>query len=102
MVAIPVISIVGYDDAGVWHGPVLDVILHCPSCHLQHIDAPDPDTVARSRIGTEAVDVWRNPPHRSHLCHGCGFIWRPADVPTNGVAKIQTHGEKDSRRFDVD
>src|SRR5574340_600312 len=23
---------------------------------------------------------WDNPPHRSHLCHGCGHIWRPADV----------------------
>ena len=39
---------------------------------------------------------WNNPPHRSHLCHSCGHIWRPADVPTNGVAAIKTKGSADS------
>lgn len=34
--------------------------------------------------------------HRSHLCHGCGHIWRPADVPTNGVAAVKTKGKADS------
>ena len=34
--------------------------------------------------------------HRSHLCHGCGHIWRPADVPTEGVAHIETVGLNDS------
>src|SRR5690606_32607345 len=38
---------------------------------------------------------WTNPPHRSHLCAGCGFTWRPADVPTNGVAAIKTRGRDD-------
>jgi hypothetical protein len=65
-------------------GPV-DMILHCPACHLQHVDAPD-----------ERTPDWKNEPHRSHLCHGCGFIWRPADVPTNGVKAIATKGEADS------
>lgn len=63
----------------------VDMILHCPSCHLQHVDEPD-----------ERTPDWTNPSHRSHLCHGCGHIWRPADVPTNGVAAIKTKGKKDS------
>jgi hypothetical protein len=69
------------------HASPVDMILHCPRCHLQHIDKPEPDADA---------DGWNNPPHRSHFCHGCGFIWRPADVPTNGVAAIQTRGKNDS------
>jgi hypothetical protein len=63
----------------------IDMMLFCPKCGLQHIDAPD-----------ERTPDWTNPPHRSHLCHGCGCIWRPADVPTNGVAAIQTRGSKDT------
>jgi hypothetical protein len=65
--------------------PPIDMILHCPACHLQHIDAPD-----------ERTPDWKNAPHRSHLCHGCGHIWRPADVPTNGVQAIATKGKADS------
>lgn len=42
----------------------------------------------------------RAPDHRSHLCRpedgGCGHIWRPADVPTNGVAAVKTKGQNDS------
>ena len=60
----------------------INMVLHCPSCGLQHVDAPDGD--------------WTNPPHRSHLCHGCGTIWRPADVPTNGVSSIETRGGADN------
>lgn len=60
----------------------INMVLHCPRCHLQHIDAPE--------------GSWTNPPHRSHLCHGCGFIWRPADVPTNGVQAVRTRGKKDT------
>ena len=26
----------------------------------------------------------------------CGTIWRPADIPTNGVAAITTRGERDN------
>lgn len=61
-------------------GPI-PMILFCPTCGGQHIDAPSPG--------------WDNPPHRSHLCAFCGYIWRPADVPTTGVAKIQTRGKFD-------
>lgn len=63
-------------DAEQPEAPPLDMVLHCPRCHLQHIDAPEP------------ANGWDNPPHRSHLCHCCGCIWRPADVPTNGVASV--------------
>lgn len=64
----------------------INMILHCPACHEQHIDA--------------ASEGWVNPPHRSHLCAnpGCQTIWRPADVPTNGVAAIKTRGRLDSER----
>ena len=63
----------------------IDMVLHCPACGLQHIDAPD-----------ERTEGWMNEPHRSHLCHGCSHIWRPADVPTNGVAAVKTKGKADS------
>jgi len=60
----------------------IPMILYCPRCHHQHIDKPS--------------GVWSNPPHRSHLCSACGWIWRPADVATTGVKNIQTRGEHDS------
>lgn len=60
----------------------INMVLHCPNCMQQHIDAPDGE--------------WTNPPHKSHLCAICGHIWRPADVPTNGVHAVQTRGKNDS------
>jgi hypothetical protein len=60
----------------------INMVLHCPACGTQHVDAPDDD--------------WTNPPHRSHLCGHCGLIWRPADVATNGVAVVQTKGSADT------
>lgn len=63
----------------------IDMMLYCPRCHLQHVDEPD-----------ERTSDWTNPPHRSHLCHGCGCIWRPADVATNGVRAIETAGKADN------
>lgn len=71
----------------------INMVLHCPRCHLQHIDAPDSEPSAYAD-GRESQ--WTNPPHRSHLCHGCGFIWRPADVPTNGVQAVRTRGKNDT------
>jgi len=58
------------------------MLLWCPKCNAQHIDEPS--------------EGWDNPPHRSHLCHDCGCIWRPADVPTNGVKDIKTAGDADT------
>jgi hypothetical protein len=62
--------------------PPVDMILFCPNCGLQHVDMPTAE--------------WDNPPHRSHLCHGCTHVWRPSDTATNGVSEIQTQGRNDS------
>jgi hypothetical protein len=78
----------------------IDMVLHCPACGLQHIDAPEDEREETIREGGEAIGSvivgWDNPPHRSHLCHDCGHVWRPADVPTNGVAAVKTKGKADS------
>jgi hypothetical protein len=86
----------------------IDMVLHCPKCGTQHIDAPEPEPECDCRIpimegaGQHSPscsvfrEVWTNPPHKSHLCHGCGVVWRPADVPTNGVAAVKTKGEHDT------
>lgn len=86
----------------------IDMVLHCPKCGLQHIDASNEEEIrikaaelGIDREGDRAYcdwldeNEWTNPPHKSHLCHGCGHIWRPADVPTNGVAFVQP-GRNDS------
>lgn len=62
----------------------IPMVLHCPRCGLQHVDQAEPD------------GGWTNPPHRSHLCHGCAAIWRPADIATCGVASIETTGASDT------
>lgn len=73
----------------------IKMILFCPACGVQHLDKPDThDEAADKMLAGQAP--WDNPPHRSHLCHGCGHIWRPADVPTEGVAAIATQGKADS------
>lgn len=59
----------------------LPLVIHCPQCHLQHVDVDD-DTGkwATSRL------------HRKHLCKpsdgGCGHVWAPANVHTVGVAEL--------------
>ncbi len=58
--------------------PPIDMILFCPACGEQHIDAPNPR------------ESWTNPPHRTHQCEKCGQEWRPADVATNGVGALKT------------
>lgn len=60
----------------------IPMLLWCPKCNAQHIDEPS--------------EGWDNPPHRSHLCHACGCIWRPADVATTGVKDIKTAGDADT------
>jgi ribA/ribD-fused uncharacterized protein len=77
----------------------IDMVLHCPNCGLQHIDAPEFNSERHDpypAFGCDPALSWTNPPHRSHLCHGCGHIWRPADVPTNGVVATKTKGKADS------
>jgi len=78
----------------------IDMVLFCPKCGLQHIDAPDASILAgdAAMYGGDWPGRWTNPPHRSHQCQNkvCGHVWRPADVPTNGVAAVQTKGKADS------
>lgn len=75
----------------------IDMILHCPKCGVQHVDAPELNPYRNAEhYGAAPEARWMNPPHRSHLCHGCGCVWRPADVPTNGVQAITTRGEADT------
>lgn len=50
-------------------GPV-ECIIHCPTCHKQHIDDGE----------------WATRPHKEHLCDNCGELFRVADTPTVGVA----------------
>ncbi|CAB3753955.1 hypothetical protein [Paraburkholderia humisilvae] len=66
----------------------IPMLLFCPKCGLQHVDAAEPARVGES--------VWDKPPHRSHRCHACATVWRPADVPTVGVASIGTTGQADN------
>lgn len=60
----------------------VDMILHCPACGFQHVDAPEPE------IG------WTNPPHKTHQCKRCTHLWRPSMRRTNGVASISHEEEQ--------
>jgi hypothetical protein len=85
------------------------MLLFCPHCGTQHVDAPEaftptgrcecsgPDECEACEQNRAAYEeTWQNPPHRSHKCHACGCIWRPADVATTGVETIATVGKKDN------
>lgn len=86
----------------------IPMILFCPSCGMQHLDAAEPHKLECNVMAPLApggpiirsiicdCGRWANPPHRSHLCAGCSKVWRPADVPTIGVADISTRGSRDS------
>ncbi|WP_186126417.1 hypothetical protein [Burkholderia gladioli] len=71
----------------------IPMLLFCPRCGTQHIDAPE-DAECDGEVVHSAG--WSNPPHRSHLCHACDCIWRPADVATVGVEAIETRGKADT------
>lgn len=83
----------------------IDMILFCPRCGTQHVDSEQSETDFRHLMEAWSLNAepqdhvptrWTNPPHKSHLCHQCGAVWRPADVPTNGVAQIKTRGKRDN------
>jgi hypothetical protein len=80
----------------------IDIVVFCPACDTQHIDAEDrcAECPGGSCMCVKMAERWTNPPHRSHLCAFCGHVWRPADVPTNGVATVKTRGERDSDLMD--
>lgn len=46
------------------------LILHCPDCRTRHVDEGE----------------WADRVHHTHSCQNCGLTWRPAVVPTVGVA----------------
>jgi len=70
-------------------GVPIPMLLYCPKCNTQHVDAPAPDR------------GWENPPHRSHYCEAivdgvaCAHHWRPSDYYTTGVVKLDTVGMTD-------
>ncbi|MFM0163849.1 hypothetical protein PQR39_25980 [Paraburkholderia sediminicola] len=78
----------------------INMLLFCPKCGTQHIDAPEPEKLEPFDSGADIeyirTPAWTNPPHRSHKCGACRTIWRPADVPTNGVAAVSTCGKADT------
>jgi hypothetical protein len=52
------------------HNARVPLELTCPKCNLLHVDQ----------------DEWAHEiAHRTHLCHGCGNLWRPYPVGTVGV-----------------
>jgi hypothetical protein len=81
----------------------LDIVIFCPRCNVQHIDAADPNCETCGRppdqhfenAGCEFKE-WTNPPHKSHRCKNCNLVFRPADVPTNGVLSARTRGGNDN------
>lgn len=91
----------------------IPMILFCPKCGTQHIDkAEEPQACGANGSqgcwikpcgpnGEEQCEfcgsapLWDNPPHRSHECQKCMYVWRPADVATTGVATIKTAGKND-------
>lgn len=80
----------------------IPMILFCPSCGVQHVDAPKPHKddcrlLTHPFLNECTCAAWVNPPHTSHLCAYCGHVWRPADVPTAGVKDIATRGRKDNQ-----
>jgi hypothetical protein len=82
-------------------GAPIPMLLFCPKCGVQHVDEAEVKTapaygLGGGVIGERRVVAWDNPPHRSHLCGACGCIWRPADVATTGVARIETSGKADN------
>ena len=59
----------------------LPLIIHCPKCHLQHVDVDDDS-------GNWATTRH----HRKHLCKpedgGCGHVWMPSLRNTVGVREL--------------
>lgn len=82
----------------------IDMVLYCPKCGTQHVDAPMTDAeysnyIFESKwveVGGSPPERWTNPPHKSHLCAGCGHVWRPSDTPTNGIASCESGKDADT------
>jgi hypothetical protein len=91
----------------------IDVVLFCPLCKFQHIDEAEPNTCQNCGHGAEyhkgsecylhdsgcdctGFKAWLNPPHKSHRCLNpeCNHVWRAANIPTNGVEKVDKENER--------
>jgi uncharacterized protein YlaI len=81
MIGVLVGLIVGSIYMAWRHDAPIKMILFCPVCHHQHIDAPEPGSPADYLNAKR----WTNPPHKTHLCHGCGNLWKPSLHATEGV-----------------
>lgn len=68
----------------------IPMVMFCPSCGEQHIDAAEPPSEANPQ-------GWDNPPHRTHKCKACQYEWRHCDVPTTGVAMTASQGQNEGR-----
>lgn len=89
----------------------INMLLFCPNCGEQHVDEAkpsvcedcgQPESEHKDCDGCEVCmlegdgscghlfNPWLNPPHKSHRCSNCNWVWRIADVPTNGVRDIET------------
>ncbi len=90
--------IVALQECNMLRDEPVKMVLYCPKCGTQHIDAPEPFDHADDYISESGTlrERWDNPPHRSHLCAKCGCTWRPADVATVGVESIETQGKADT------
>lgn len=58
-------------------GKPIEMILHCPACHSQHIDEGE----------------WATRAHHKHLCAVCRARWQPSLVDTVGVERLGAEGE---------
>lgn len=65
----------------------IDMLLFCPRCNKQHVDAPQPE------------QGWTNPPHATHTCQHCGLLWRPSNENTNGAQSIAVLEAKHTERI---
>src|SRR4051812_11300335 len=71
----------------------IDMLLFCPRCQKQHIDAADTKKKYKNgchdswggESGGENPAGWTTPPHATHTCRYCGLLWRPSNANTNGV-----------------
>lgn len=83
----------------------IDMIIRCPSCGFHHVDAPTPDQCKNCGglqhlhniefepefIGAcDNFEPWLNEPHKKHRCGRCNLVFKPANVPTNGVIELFT------------
>jgi len=93
------------DASETWNArAAIDMIIHCPSCGVQHVDEPKPSeckncgtpkyyhdlaVVPEEYRGVcDVFEPWLNEPHKKHRCGNCNLVFKTAGVPTNGVKSL--------------